>query len=174
MLGAGSCRGFGRSGNRQWRPVATPAAILRFRAFRGEQQMKVGLYAALVLATAPSVVSAQAFSPAEKLAAAKAAGFQVRGTAIFNECDSPAEQIAFERQDLNADGKPEIVVSDGGGCYGNGAAMFVVLRVTGATWSPVLSAQGMMTLLKTRYGGWSDIEIGGPGFGKMPVARWNC
>jgi hypothetical protein len=37
----------------------------------------------------------------------------------------------------------------------------------------VLSAAGIASVLKSAHGGWKDIEIGGPGMGKMPVARWN-
>ncbi len=120
----------------------------------------------------PAPAPAQALTPAERIAAARAAGFRVQGARIINECDAPAETIAFERRDLNADGTAEIIVSDGGACYGQSGSMFAVLRRANGRWSPVLQAQGVMTVLKTRRGGWADIEIGGPGFGKMPVARW--
>lgn len=126
---------------------------------------------ALLLAAA-SPAYAQTLAPTERLAAAKAAGFRVQGTRIINECDAAAEMIAFDRRDLNGDGMAELVVSDGGACYGAGGSMFVVLRRMGGQWKPVLSAQGIMNVLKARHGGWADIEIGGPGFGKMPVARW--
>ena len=109
----------------------------------------------------------------ERIAAAKAAGFRVHGADMLNECDAVADMISFERQDLNGDGVGEIVVADGGACYGATGAMFVVLRKIEGTWQPILSAQGIMSPLPARHGGWRDIEIGGPGFGKMPVARWD-
>ncbi|QAY78774.1 hypothetical protein [Sphingosinicella sp. BN140058] len=112
-------------------------------------------------------------SEAERVAAARAAGFRLRGDVIANGCDEVAEMISFERHDLDRDGTGEIVVSDGGACYGAAGAMFVVLRKVGGTWRPILSAQGIMSILPSSHGGWRDIEIGGPGFGKIPVARWN-
>lgn len=118
--------------------------------------------------------AAQPFTAPERLAAARAAGFKVNGGRIVNECDVTAEQINFEREDLNGDGAPEIIVSDGGACYGNGGSMFVVLtRNRQGALAPVLSAQGMAVVRPTKHLGWKDIEIGGPGMGRMPVARWN-
>lgn len=123
--------------------------------------------------TEPRPAPAASVTPAERLAYAMAAGFRVRGQSILNECDAEPEMLEFERQDLNNDHVPEVIVSDGGACYGQAGAMFAVLRQSGGSWVRVLSAQGLMTALKTQHGGWKDIEIGGPGFGKMPVARWN-
>lgn len=133
----------------------------------------VFILAALAGSVVQSLPSATFISPAERVAAARAAGFRTQGTRLINECDAVAEMIAFERQDLNADGAPEMIVTDGGACYGNGGSMFVVLRRLNGQWQPVLSAHGIMNILKTRRSGWADIEIGGPGFGQMPVARWN-
>ena len=125
--------------------------------------------AILVQATPPAV---QPVTGAERLAAARAAGFRVLGGRIVNECDRPAERLTVERQDLNGDGAPELIVTDSSICYGEAGEMFAVLRKGAAGWTPVLSAQGVMTVQPTRHGGWPDIEIGGPGFGRMPVARW--
>lgn len=57
-------------------------------------------------------------------------------------------------------------------CYGNGGSMFAVLRKTPAGWASVFSTAGIATVPKSSHGGWRDIEIGGPGMGKMPVATW--
>ena len=129
-----------------------------------------------LLAAAPALAAGNAgiaLTAPERIAAAKAAGFRVQGATIFNECDAAADMISFERQDLNGDGVDEIVVADGGACYGAAGAMFVVLRKVGTAWQPVLTARGIMSPLPERHDGWRDIEIGGPGFGKIPVARWN-
>jgi hypothetical protein len=123
---------------------------------------------ALALA-APVVVPITA---AERLAAAKASGFRVQGSRIFNECDEPVRQLGVERRDLNRDGTPEMIVTDSSACYGQAGETFAVLRKVGTGWTPVLQAQGIMTPLRNARSGWPDIEIGGPGFGKMPVARW--
>ena len=125
--------------------------------------------AALALGAPPPVT---AVTPAERLTAAKAAGFRIQGTRIINECDRPAQALTVERRDLNRDGTPEMVLTDSSICYGQAGEMFVVLRKGAAGWTPVLSAQGVMNVLRTSRSGWPDIEIGGPGFGKMPVTRW--
>lgn len=127
--------------------------------------MPLALFLALASPTPP-------VTAAERLAAAKAAGFRVQAGRIINECEQPVERLTVERRDLNGDGAPEMVLTDGSGCYGQAGEMFAVLRKTAAGWSPVLSAQGIMDVLPTRHGGWNDIRIGGPGFGRMPVARW--
>lgn len=120
----------------------------------------------LQTATAPPVTGA------ERLAAARAAGFRVVAGRIVNECDRPVERLTVERQDLDRDGTPELIVTDSSICYGQAGEMFAVLRKGAGGWTPVLSAQGVMTVQATRRGGWPDIEIGGPGMGRMPVARW--
>lgn len=117
--------------------------------------------------------TAAAVTPAERRAAAVAAGFRLRGTTIVNECDLAVENLTVERRDLNGDGTPEMIVTDESGCYGAAGIRFAVLRKAGAGWSSVLVAQGVMTVKPMRRGGWPDIEIGGPGFARMPVARWN-
>ena len=37
----------------------------------------------------------------------------------------------------------------------------------------LLDDVGMPVVLPARKAGWPDIEVGGPGFGKFPVYRWN-
>lgn len=126
----------------------------------------------LLLALVPAPLAAQALSAAERLAAARAAGYTVRGATILNECGAAVERFAVERRDLNGDGLPELIVTDEGGCYGAAGATFAVLRKAGGGWSSVLAAQGIPDVLDTRQGGWNDVRIGGPGFTRMPVAHW--
>lgn len=131
----------------------------------------------MALTMAGSAAQAAPFSPlsaAEKLAAGRAAGFAVKGRTLYNECEVPAAMIAFDQKDLNGDGKSELIVSDGGACYGAAGSTFTVL-VKGADgkWKPVFAALGIPEVLKSAHLGWRDIEVGGPGMGRMPVARWN-
>lgn len=120
----------------------------------------------MAILIAAALLAAPAFTPVERPAAARAAGFGVQGSRIINECDVTAGQIGFERHDLDGDDVAETIVSDGGGCHGNGGSMFVVRkRNRRGRLAPVLSAQGVMVVRETRHGGWTDSEIGGSGFG---------
>jgi len=78
-------------------------------------------------------------------------------------------------RDLNGDGQPEAIVSEGSAiCYGNTGMRFWLLSKTPAgRWSVMASEIAMPDLLKTKgVGGWPDILLGGPGF-CFPVLRWN-
>lgn len=130
------------------------------------------LQLSLVLITAAPAV-AQPLPPAERLAAARAADFIVKGGVIYNECEQVAEAFAVEQVDLNGDGRPELIASDSSGCYGGAGMRFAVLARRGAGFASLFSAVGMPNVLKTATRGWRDIEVGGPGMGRMPVARWN-
>ena len=46
-------------------------------------------------------------------------------------------------------------------------------RDESGTWRQLLDGVGVPTALATKQQGWPDIEVGGPGFGKFPVHRWN-
>ena len=77
--------------------------------------------------------------------------------------------------DLNGDGLPEAVVTEGGTyCYGNtGVGYSLVTKRGTGKWSLVTSGTGILQFLETKGAdGWPDIEIGGPGF-CFPVERWN-
>lgn len=68
-------------------------------------------------------------------------------------------------------GAPEIIVTDGGACYGGAGSKFTVLtRNKQGALTPILSELGIAVVRPTRHLGWKDIEIGGPGMGRMPVA----
>ncbi|MDO8346984.1 MAG: hypothetical protein Q7S85_03720 [Rugosibacter sp.] len=77
--------------------------------------------------------------------------------------------------DLNGDGRPEAVVTDGGTyCYGAAGVAFTLLsKQADNSWRVMASNTGMAGFLKTRgVDGWPDISVGGPGF-CFPVERWN-
>lgn len=127
---------------------------------------------ALIAALAATTAQAANPSPAQKLAAAQAAGLTIKGGKPYDECGQPVDDIQIEQVDLNGDKLPEQIVTIGSPCYGDGGQMFAVLRKSGAGWASVFSTTGIASVLKTAHGGWKDIEVGGPGTGRMPVAKW--
>lgn len=134
---------------------------------------------AIGLLTSRALAAAAGFSPAETLAIYNAAGFTMRGKAIVG-CDAadpgwPRSDISIDAIDLNGDGKPEVIVNEGNSaCYGSTGNGFTVLAKSPAgQWRRLGKAVGMPGPLQTRHAGWLDIEIGGPGFGRMPVLRFD-
>jgi hypothetical protein len=119
-------------------------------------------------------------SPSEEAAAFKAAGFKQRGKQWRSDCDDPGTPSytpgAIDRVvDLNGDGRPEVLITEGGTyCYGNtGQGYFVVTKGADGGWKRVTSGTGLAEFLKTKGAdGWPDLLIGGPGF-CFPVERWN-
>jgi hypothetical protein len=130
--------------------------------------------AALALVAAGPVT----LSPADQSAAFSAAGFKRVG-GQWKACDDPAPSSTAgavqETADLNGDGRPEVILTEGSSnCYGSTeAGYFLVSKQTNGTWKLIDSGPGVITVLATRgVGGWPDLEIGGPGF-CFPVERWN-
>jgi hypothetical protein len=139
----------------------------------------------ILLASAPlvlfcaSVAGAPAtLSPADEAAVFKAAGYKLKGKQ-WRACDDPSPSYtpgAVEAvRDVNGDGLPEVVLTEGGTfCYGNAGAGYSLLsKQANGSWKRITSGTGILTFLPTTgAGGWPDIEIGGPGF-CFPVERWN-
>lgn len=135
-------------------------------------------------ATQPQAAAGSAspgkLSPADEAAAFKAANFTRRGNRWRTDCDNGAsptygpgtiEQVA----DLNGDGRPEVLITEGGTfCYGNtGQGYFLVTKLADGNWKLVTSGTGIAEFKNTRGAdGWPDIQVGGPGF-CFPVLRWN-
>jgi hypothetical protein len=110
----------------------------------------------------------------------RAAGFTKRGNQWRSDCDDP-DTLSYSpgtiesRSDLNGDGRPEAVVTEGGTyCYGNtGTGFWLVSQQADGSWKLMTSSHGIPQFLKTKgVDGWPDIQIGGPGF-CFPVSRWN-
>ena len=129
------------------------------------------LFVALALAAA---------SPAEEAAIFKAAGFTRAGDKWRTECDQ-ADSGAYEPGridtygDLNGDGRPEALVTEGGSfCYGNtGAGFWLLSKQSDDQWVKLYQSQGIAEFLPTLgASGLPDISVGGPGF-CFPVVRWN-
>jgi hypothetical protein len=137
---------------------------------------------ALTMAQAVADSADVTLSEADKAALFKAAG-AVQRKGIWVICEPPADSGAPASEgatidtvrDLNGDGRPEAVVSDGGlYCYGHAGTGFQLLsRQANGSWKVMTGNNGMPEFLKTKgKDGWPDISVGGPGF-CFPVQRWN-
>jgi len=132
-----------------------------------------------VLPIAARGATPAALAAADRAAVFKAAGFQERGGRYIRcEEETPTASYvpgAIEVADLNGDGRPEAWVTESSlFCYGNTGSMFVlVTQEANGTWRTLIDEVGMQNVLESKQGGWPDIEVGGPGFGKFPVYRWS-
>jgi hypothetical protein len=81
----------------------------------------------------------------------------------------------IEAADLNHDGRPEAWITEGSVfCYGNtGQVAVLVTKDESGRWRKILDEVGIAMPLATAHGGWPDIEVGGPGFEKVPPHRWD-
>ena len=130
--------------------------------------------ALLSTATAQGTLSA-----ADRTAAFRAAGFKLQG-GRWQACgdpgtDSYAGGTIDTVRDLNGDGRPEAVITEGSSfCFGNtGTGYSLVSKQADGSWKLIAASPGIPTFLATRgVSGWPDIEIGGPGF-CFPVERWD-
>jgi hypothetical protein len=132
----------------------------------------------LILVATPASAQVK-LSPADQTAAFKAAGFQLKGRQ-WRACDDPGSAgyspgTIETVQDLNGDGRPEAVITEGSiACYGgDGMGYTIVGKQADGSWKPITEGAGIVTILDTKgVDGWRDIEIGGQGF-CFPVERWN-
>ncbi|MFD2365585.1 hypothetical protein [Pseudoduganella sp. GCM10020061] len=125
-----------------------------------------------------AVAAPPGLSASDQAAAFQGAGFKKSGS-HWKKCDDPTPSYTpgeiAEVRDLNGDGRPEALITEGGTfCYGHTAAGYsVVTRQANGRWKLVTGGTGMVRFLATKgTGGWPDIEVGGPGF-CFPVERWN-
>ena len=119
-------------------------------------------------------------SAADRVQIFQAAGFHLSGGRwkSDDQCDdgaSPSYSAGAIKPlgDLNRDGRPEVLVTEGGTvCYGNtGEGYTLLTRSAAGRWSVISRNTGIPTFLKTRANGWPDLEVGRPGF-CFPVLRW--
>ena len=116
-------------------------------------------------------------SAADRAAIFKAAGAVQRGDKWIICSDDPQAAGASidEVRDLNGDGRPEAITSEGGSfCYGfTGTGFQLLSQQADGSWKRITSDIGIPEPLKTKgKDGWPDLSIGGPGF-CFPVQRWN-
>lgn len=132
----------------------------------------------LVFVGYPAIAS-PTLSDADEKAAFEAAGFTLKGNEWRSACEDPGtpsytpgmiEQVL----DLNGDGHPEALITEGGTfCYGHtGVGFSLVSKQPDGSWKLINSGIGIARFLNASADGWPDIEIGGPGF-CFPVERWN-
>ena len=139
--------------------------------------MKSPLLLTLALFAVPVMAAGPTLSPAEQAAVFKAAGAVQRGT-LWMMCEdepNPGGATIDSVADLNGDGQPEVIVTEGGTfCYGRSEMGYaLVSRQPNGGWKRITSGAGIPQVLKTRgTAGWPDLSIGGPGF-CFPVERWN-
>lgn len=134
----------------------------------------------LIALLTSSAAAQPTLSDADQAAAFEAAGFAERGGEWRSKCDDPGTPSytpgAIESVgDLNGDGLPEAVVTEGGTyCYGHtGMGYSLVSKQAAGGWRLMTSGTGIPTVLDTKgKDGWPDLEVGGPGF-CFPVERWN-
>ena len=93
---------------------------------------------------------------------------------VDGTCERPA---AFTPHllDLSGDGVEEILVEFGNTCTSGGAGGSLAIFTGRGSGSlqPVLMLPGLLgEVLESRTGGWSDLQIGGPGF-CFPVWTWS-
>lgn len=130
-------------------------------------------------AAAPASTTGTKLSAADEAAVFKAAGFRKRGGKWRSDCDDTTatympgtiEQVA----DLNGDGRPDVVLTEGGTfCYGNtGSGYWLLSQRADGGWTLMDHNTGIPEFLATRGAdGWPDLSVGGPGF-CFPVQRWN-
>lgn len=110
-------------------------------------------------------------SPTEVASAFKAAGYKLKGKKWF----ACAEGQVGEVRDINGDGLPEVIITEGGTeCHGmTGEGYSLVSKQSSGTWKLMSGGTGIPLFLKSQgIGGWPDLQVGGPGF-CFPVLRWN-
>ncbi|TGX54164.1 hypothetical protein E5A73_08575 [Sphingomonas gei] len=132
-----------------------------------------------LLALATPAAAQIILSSADQAAAFKAAGFKKHGSQ-WQACGDPGSasytpgKIETFR-DLNGDGRPEAVITEGSiACFGGDEMGYnLVSKQADQTWKRITDGAGILTILATKgMGGWPDLEIGGQGF-CFPVQRWN-
>ena len=117
---------------------------------------------ALTMPKAAAHSAGQTLSDADKVAVFKAAGaVQRKGLwLICRDEPNPSGATIETVRDLNGDGRPEAVVSEGGTfCYGRAEAGYALLskQLTGS-WRVMTGGSGIPAFLKSRGSGkWPDI-----------------
>lgn len=131
--------------------------------------------ASMSVTTAGNMPAANEMTVTERAAIFRAAGFRQKGPDWIG-CDG-ASTASIEQdgvRDLNGDGVPEVIVTEGGtACYGmTGQGFHIMGKGSDGRWKVLFSSAGIPEFQKSGANGWPDVEIGGPGF-CFPILRWN-
>ena len=131
-----------------------------------------------MLSCASALAAPATLAASDEAGAFKAAGYTLKGKQ-WTKCDDPSSSYTpgtiAEVRDVNNDGRPEAVITEGGTfCHGHtGAGYSLVSKQADGKWKLITAGTGILQFLPSKgVGGWPDIEIGGPGF-CFPVERWN-
>lgn len=192
--GPGTVQANGAMANGWFALTVTSAGKMRTLTYNGQSYAQQSATApATAPATRPSAPTGSAAkpgtaaapsaqTPAQRDAAIfRAAGFRQTRRGWESGCDDPSVGSVYDVgriaqvKDLNGDGRPEAVVTEGGSyCYGNtGEAFWLVSQQANGSWKVIANEVGIAEFLTSKgVGGWPDISIGGPGF-CFPVMRWN-
>ena len=130
------------------------------------------LLAAMLAASVPAADHAAIFKAA---GLAKRGGAWKSGNCYGAESESYSPGSIDTYRDLNGDGRPEALVTEGGAiCYGmTGTHFWLLSKQANGSWKLMTEETAMPDFLATKgAGGWPDIQLGGPGF-CFPVVRWN-
>jgi hypothetical protein len=123
--------------------------------------------------------SVAALTAADRTAIFRAAGAKPIAPDKWRMCADDGGRFGYAEiiaaRDVNGDGRPEAIVSEGGtACYGGvGQAYSLVTKRADGRWTKMFDDTGILIFKKTRGAdGYPDIINGGPGmcFG---VLRWN-
>jgi hypothetical protein len=135
----------------------------------------------MLIALLMTAATAATAPPADRTAIFMAAGFIRHGADWRTKNCEGMEGASYtpgnvdEYRDLNGDGRPEAVISEGSAaCYGNTETHFWLLsKQASGAWKPIYNETAVPEFLKTKgVDGWPDLLLGGPGF-CFPVMRWN-
>lgn len=135
--------------------------------------------AAVLLTSIAAAQQPARLSAKDEAAAFAAAGFKrVAGT--WRACGDPGTATyqpgtVHKLADLNGDGRPEAILTEGSlYCFGGAETGFsLVSKQANGSWRLMAAGPGYPQVLKTRgSAGWPDIQVGGQGF-CFPVLRWN-
>jgi hypothetical protein len=129
----------------------------------------------MLLAMPLLIAAAPLLTKVERGQALAAAGFVGAKTCATGNAGWPKSEFEVEAVDLNGDGKVEaFVIESNSACYGNtGSAFTIVGKDATGKWRNLGGDTGVPVPLTTKRSGWIDVRVGGPGFGAMPVLRWD-
>jgi len=128
---------------------------------------------------AATAAGSMTLTEADKAAAFRLMGFKRVGR-VWKRCDEDPPTASYtpgaieEVLDLNGDGRPEAVITEGSlFCYGQQGSWFaIVSKEPDGSWRQVLEIDGVFSPLDTRVNGWHEVMAAGPGF-THPVYRYD-
>jgi len=137
------------------------------------------LTGSLIVVLISGAIAQAEISTAEQAAVFEAAGFKKAQGGQYIRCKEETPTASYspgriETADLNGDGLPEAWVRESSlFCYGNRSEYFVLLTKEAGRWRVLLEDVGIPSVPAAKHSGWPDIEVGGPGFSKFLVFRFN-